>query len=214
MFKMLNLLLSSFLQKKIWKEAVKSFFYFFLLFICGFFLSLKGVSYFGGSVVEQYIGSILSEVAMVVLSLVLSIISSYLILMFLRDGYFYEVVQEALEIGKVQSGGLALQIKSLLRVVFLLFATIFGVLVSFVFPILGALIMCFCLSLEIFSYVFEVEKVGILGSMKFVSNNLLAVMLLGGFCFFLSLIPGLGLISYPAAIRAGALYFKELRTNP
>ena len=78
-------------------------------------------------------------------------------------------------------------------------------------PIVGFLFTSFCFGLEVFSYTFDVEKVGLRYSISFVFNNFFSIITLGACCLALSLIPGVGLISYPASIRASALYYKSIK---
>lgn len=209
MAKMVGLLLSSFLKGSIWKEALKSLLYFFIVFLILLVPSFKLMSYFYGGLIEKQYGPLVDDVVIGAACTLLSLVVSYLFIMFMRDSYFYSLVRVEMGSNEGESNGLMNQVKSFVRIIFLLVATIIGILISFFLPLIGVVLMSFCFALEILSYVFDSEKVGLMGSFKFVSNNLLAVLILGGFCFFLSLIPGLGLVSYPASIRAGALYFKD-----
>ncbi len=208
MLRMIKHLLASFLKGGIWKEALKSLLYFFILFVVLIYPVDKLISYFAGDYLRSQFTGMFNELVIGGISVFFSLISAYLIIMFARDGYYYKLVEA--ELGTPVTGSsLSYQIKSVFRVVFILFATIVCTLISFILPIVGLVLLALCFALEVFSFIFEAEKVGVISSFKFAFSNFFSMLILGSFCFFLSLIPGLGLIAYPAAVRAGALYFKD-----
>lgn len=212
MSEILKHILSSFFQGSIWREAFKSLLYFFILFVILFFPVKMGLDYFYGDMVEASLADTF-HLSIMFFSFILSALFGYLLLVFFRDSYFYRIVRNEIGENVGISGGIAFQIKSLLRVGFLLLATIVGISISFFMPVIGFLLMSFCFALEVFSYVFDEGRVGLGRSMKFVSGNFLAVFMLGIFCFSSSLIPGLGLVTYPVSVRAATLFFKTKVIN-
>jgi hypothetical protein len=191
----------------IWKEAFKSLLYFFIFFI----VLVYPIRFLLDLTLSDYVEQRLSDhfhFSIIVGTVLLSPLLSYLVLMFFRDNYFYRIVR--LELGKdsIGSAGLMNQLKSLLRVLFLLVMTVVGILISFFMPVLGFLLMSFCFALEVFSYVFDESRVGLSDSLRFIMQNFLAAFVLGSFCFLSSIVPGLGLVTYPVSVRAATLFFK------
>lgn len=205
---MVGLIITSSLMGSIWKEAFKSLFYFFILFVLLTFPIKFLLDLTLGDYVEQRLSDSF-HFSIIVGTVLLSTLFSYMALMFFRDNYFYGIVR--LELGKdsIESGGLMNQFKSLLRVFFLLVVTVVGISISFFMPVIGFLLMSFCFALEVFSYVFDEGRVGLLDSSRFIMRNFLAAFVLGAFCFLSSIFPGLGLVAYPVSIRAAALFFKQ-----
>lgn len=212
MTKIIGFFISSLASSSIWKEAVKSLFYFiisFLIITLPIYKILSFVSRFYQ--VDKF--HVILNVSIMLSSVILGLTFAFIILIFLRDNYFYKIVTRELDTKNSSASNTMNQLKSIIRVIFLISISTIGLIISIFMPVVGFLLMSFCFGLEVFSYTFDVKKVGLRYSIGFIFGNFFTILLLGACFLTLSLIPGIGLISYPASIRAGALYYKSLEAR-
>lgn len=209
MGRMLGLIISSSLLGSIWREAIKSLVLFMAMLVVLSIVITKTLNVILPIFYQTFSDSLFSGAFVLILGVIVAALVSYLGLIFVRDSYFYELVK--VELGrKALSGRFSAQLKSMFRVVFLLLASIVSLVFSLFFPILGFVFMSFCLSLELFSYVFDVDEKGLLYSFRYLFSHPIALFVLGAFCLATSFVPGLGLVTYPASIRAASIFYKEL----